>query len=108
MAQPSAQEQQMLELINRMRLAPAAELNLLLNSGDAAVASALSFFKVNINTLTQQWANLLPTAPLAWSNQLSDAALGHNQQMIAAGVQSHQLPGEALLGQRANNAGYTG
>jgi FG-GAP-like repeat/Cysteine-rich secretory protein family len=108
MAQPTAQEQQMLELINRMRLSPAAELDLLLNSGDAAVANALSYFNVNISTLTQQWGSLLPTAPLAWSNQLSDAALGHNQQMIMAGVQSHQLPGEAQLGQRANNASYTG
>jgi uncharacterized protein YkwD len=108
MAQPSAQEQQMLELINRMRQAPAAELSLLLNSGDAAVANALSAFNVNIGTLTQQWSSLLPTAPVAWSSQLSDAALGHNQQMIAAGVQSHQVSGEAALGQRANNAGYTG
>jgi hypothetical protein len=108
MAQPTAQEQQMLELINRMRQAPAAELDLLLNSGDVAVANALSFFNVSISTLTQQWASLLPTAPVAWSSQLSDAALGHNQQMIAAGVQSHQLPGEAALGLRANNAGYTG
>jgi uncharacterized protein YkwD len=108
MAQPTAQEQQMLELINRMRQAPAAELNLLINSGDAAVASALTYFNVSISILTQQWSSLLPTAPVAWSSQLSDAALGHNQQMITAGVQSHQVTGEASLGQRATNSGYTG
>jgi uncharacterized protein YkwD len=110
MTQPTAQEQQMLELINRMRQAPAAELNLLINSGDANVASALSFFNVNINTLTQQWNTLSPTAPLAWSSQLSDAAIGHNQKMITANEQSHQVLSlnEPALGQRATNALYTG
>jgi uncharacterized protein YkwD len=108
MAQPTAQEQQMLELINRMRQAPAAELNLLINSGDADVNNALSFFAVNNATLTSQWATLVPTAPLAWSSQLSDASLAHNQQMITANVQSHQLPGELGLGARSEAAGYTG
>jgi Cysteine-rich secretory protein family/FG-GAP-like repeat/FG-GAP repeat len=108
MAQPTAQEQQMLELINRMRQAPAAELNLLINSGDPDINGALSFFGVNTTTLAQQWAALSPTSPLAWSSQLSDASLLHNQQMIAANVQSHQVAGEPGLDGRANNAGYTG
>jgi FG-GAP-like repeat/Cysteine-rich secretory protein family/FG-GAP repeat len=108
MTQPTAQEQQMLELINRMRQAPAAELNLLINSGDPDINGALSFFGVNATTLAQQWATLSPTSPLAWSSQLSDASLAHNQQMIAANVQSHQVAGEPGLGARANNAGYTG
>jgi uncharacterized protein YkwD len=110
MAQPTAQEQQMLELINRMRQAPATELNLLINSGDANVNSALSYFSVNNATLTSQWNSLVPTAPLAWSSQLSNAAIAHNQQMISANDQSHQViaSNEPDLGVRANNSGYTG
>jgi FG-GAP-like repeat/Cysteine-rich secretory protein family len=110
MPQPTAREQQMLELINRMRQAPSAELNLLINSGDSDVASALSFFNVNTSILAQQRASLSPTSPVAWSNQLSDAAIGHNQQMIAANVQSHQVTAlnELTLGQRATNSAYTG
>jgi hypothetical protein len=106
MAQPTAQEQQMLELVNRMRQAPAAELNILLNSGDPNIDNALTFFNVDRNTLNQQWSQLSPTAPVAWSSELSNAALSHNQQMIAANLQSHQVPGELPFAQRNVNAGY--
>jgi hypothetical protein len=106
MAQPTAQEQQMLELVNRMRQAPAAELNILLNSGDPNIDNALTFFNVDRNILNQQWSQLSPTASLAWSSELSNAALSHNQQMIAANLQSHQVPGELPFAQRNVNAGY--
>jgi hypothetical protein len=106
MAQPTAQEQQMLELVNRMRQAPAAELSILLNSGDPNIDNALTFFNVDRNTLNQQWSQLSPTTPVAWSSELSNAALSHNQQMIAANLQSHQVPGELSFAQRNVNAGY--
>lgn len=106
MAQPTAQEQQMLELVNRIRQAPAAELNILLNSGDPNIDNALTFFNVDRSTLNQQWSQLSPTAPVAWSSELSNAALSHNQQMIAANLQSHQVPGELPFAQRNVNAGY--
>jgi hypothetical protein len=106
MAQPTAQAQQMLELINRMRQAPAAELNMLLNSGDPNINNALSYFNVDRNLLSQQWSQLSPTAPIAWSSELADAAIGHSQQMINANLQSHQVPGELPFDQRARNAGY--
>jgi len=44
MANPSAEEQYMLELVNRMRIDPAAEYNLLVNSDDSNVNGALTFF----------------------------------------------------------------
>jgi uncharacterized protein YkwD len=106
MAQPTAQAQQMLELINRMRQAPAPELNILLNSGDPNINNALTYFNVDRNLLSQQWSQLSPTAPVAWSNELADAAIGHSQQMINANLQSHQVPGELPFDQRAKNAGY--
>jgi uncharacterized protein YkwD len=106
MANPTAQEQELLELINRMRMRPDAELDILLNSNDPDVAAALKYFKVNVNTLKSQWSKLKAVAPLAWSSPLNDAAKSHNQAMIAADNQSHQLPGEADLGTRITNAGY--
>jgi hypothetical protein len=106
MAQPTAQAQEMLELINRMRRAPAAELNILLNSGDPKIDGALSFFNVDRNTLSQQWSQLSATAPVAWSSELADAAIGHSQQMINKNLQSHQVEGEPPFDQRARNAGY--
>ena len=89
-------------------MSPADELNLLLNSGDRTIDSALDFFNVNIATLTQQWNQLSPIAPLAWSSFLNDSAETHNGFMIREDQQSHNLPGELGLGPRITNAGYTG
>jgi hypothetical protein len=108
MAQPTAKDQEMLELINRMRQNPAGELDLLLNSADPKINQALNFFQVNRDVLRQQWQQLQPTAPVAWSNELDRAASNHNQLMIANDLQSHNLPGEPGLIQRNVNAGYEG
>lgn len=108
MPQPTAQAQEMLELVNRMRRAPAAELNLLLNSGDPKIAQALQQFGVDRTLLAQQWSGLVPVAPVAWSSELATSAAGHNQQMITADTQAHQLPGEVGIYDRAVNAGYVG
>lgn len=108
MAQPTAIEQEMLELLNRFRINPAKELSILLNSTDPDVNSALSYFNVNRTELANQWATLVPAQPLAWSGSLNDAATNHNKLMISNDQQSHQLPGEASLGTRFTNAGYTG
>ena len=82
MSNPTAQEQEFLELINRIRTAPVAELDLLLNSSDpianAAIDAALKQFQTNRNTLRSQWDKLNPAAPLAWSSALNQAAATHN------------------------------
>ncbi|MEQ8380785.1 MAG: CAP domain-containing protein [Coleofasciculus sp. A1-SPW-01] len=105
-SQPTVQEQEMLELINRMRLNPVGELDLLINSADADVNFALDYFNVDLDVLQTQWANLQPVQPLAWSDQLQEAAQNHNQLMIQEDTQSHQLPGELNLSQRIANTGY--
>jgi hypothetical protein len=51
MANPTAREQELLELINRMRIAPSAELALLLASSDQSIKDALTYFKVDLATL---------------------------------------------------------
>lgn len=118
--EPSNDEQLMLELTNRMRWDPAAELHILVNinkgppatwrapkSNDPNVASALGYFNVDANTLATQWAGLATrVAPLAWNGALHNAAVAHNAEMIRYDQQSHQLPGEPTLGQRLVSAGY--
>jgi hypothetical protein len=97
-----------LELLNRMRANPAAELPLLLNSNDPAVNSALHYFAVNQQVLAQQWASLTPAPPLAWNDNLAIAASAHSQLMNAFHQLSHQLPGELDLKSRIQAAGYDG
>src|SRR5262245_6347924 len=101
-------EQFMLELINRMRTNPAAELPLLLNSNDPAVQNALAFFNVNTTLLTQQWATLTPVPPLAYNDSLAAAAVFHSEKMREFDQQEHQLPGEPDLAARVQAFGYTG
>ncbi len=91
MANPTAREQEFLELINRMRTTPAAELAILLGSSDPDIKIALDYFKVNQETLRAAWSKLKALAPLAWSNQLNDSAAAHNQTMIKYDQQSHHV-----------------
>ncbi len=114
LAAPTNLEQELLEWVNRFRINPAGEYNRLirsdlpLSSDIPGVADAISFFSVNLGRLRSELAALAPAAPLAWSGALNDAARGHNQAMIDADSQSHELPGEGDLGERATAAGYTG
>jgi hypothetical protein len=107
MATPTAREQELLELLNRMRLNPAAELNLLLNSGDTKVNEALAFFKVDRTVLAQQWTSLTASQALAWSEALNASANNHNAVMIAQDKQEHVLEGEQSIPLRTKAAGYS-
>ena len=121
-AEPTDDEQLMLEMINRMRWDPAAELHILtrINPGppatwqtpkspDPDVAGALTFFNVDANLLAQQWAGLTPrVAPLAWNANLADAATFHSGRMIFHDDQQHEFPGDPGLVERFESHGYTG
>ncbi|HTL27896.1 MAG TPA: CAP domain-containing protein [Tepidisphaeraceae bacterium] len=104
---PSGREQEMMELLNRMRTNPSAELPLLIHSNDANVNNALDFFNVNTSVLSDQWASLSPVQPLAWNSSLYNAAEDHTERMLDQDQQSHQLPGEETLGDRIKDAGYS-
>jgi Ca2+-binding RTX toxin-like protein len=103
---PTAREQQMLELLNRLRMHPGDELPLMLDSRDPDIVNALRFFNVDENQLRQQWKQLAAVPPLAWNDALARTAKGHNQRMLVAEKQSHQLPGEPVLSNRVAGAGY--
>jgi uncharacterized protein YkwD len=119
-AAPSESEQLWLEMINRFRAQPRAELDLLTkyvtpgigttfatpSSPDPGVRLALSFYNVNAAVLRSQFDALSAAPPLAWNANLHSAAAAHTSAMIAADQQSHQLPGEPDLAQRLTNAGY--
>lgn len=106
MANPNALEQYMLELINRMRMNPGHEYDILVNSTNPDIQSALNFFPVNLTELQSQWEQLQPAQPVAWSNKLHDSAVTHSQLMIDNNQQSHNLPNELSLGDRIRNTGY--
>jgi Ca2+-binding RTX toxin-like protein len=108
------EEQYLLELINETRLDPLGAANRYisgyspLTSPYANIQNAFNAFGVSGPNLLQQFSALSPVQPLAWNDALGSAARTHNAAMIAADQQTHQAPGEADLGARANAAGYSG
>jgi hypothetical protein len=113
MALPTNEEQELLQLVNRFRADPAGEAARIINGtgmtadAAAAIAGAMGFFGVDTALFTQQLAALSAAAPLAWNSNLNDAAAAHSAAMIAADMQSHQVPGEDSLGPRVTAAGYS-
>ncbi len=109
---PSPMAQAFLEDINRMRVDPQGELEVLFSSldpltaRDSEVQRAIDYFDVDSQTLVNQWSSLEPVPPVAWNEQLSEAAELHNQLMLSRDQQSHQLPGELSLRQRILATGY--
>ncbi|MBX3403598.1 MAG: choice-of-anchor D domain-containing protein [Phycisphaeraceae bacterium] len=110
---PTAEEQYMLELLNRMRVNPSDELALLTSSltgvamsQDPDINAALNFFNVSGPILQSQWNTLTPVSPLAWDEALYNMAELQSQNMILDDTQSHNLPGRPTLAQRATQFGY--
>lgn len=117
-ADPTPVQQYWLELMNRMRLNPAAELEHLTNysvpgatfgsppSDDPAVTAALQFFNTNAAVLAAQWGGLTSAPALAWNGLLSNTASIYSDVMVANDVQTHNLDG-LDLGTRILNGGYS-
>lgn len=113
MANPSNEEQFLLELVNHTRLNPLGNAARYITgytpqptSQDPYIQNALTYFRVSGSALAAAFAGLPPVQPVAWNSALNAAAAGHSQILIANDAQSHQEPGEPGLGQRAINAGY--
>lgn len=110
---PSAEEQEMLELINRMRTDPQGELHRLIKSfspydaWDSRITTAIRTYSYpKPDVLAREWASLVAAPPLAWNSSLAIAAADHSYAMMVSGEQSHQLEGEPPLYDRVVNAGY--
>lgn len=91
--QPSAQEQYMLELLNRARLDPVGEAALYgidLNEGLA------------VGTLSSA-----PRQPLAFSDELTAAARAHSEDMLSRNFFAHVNPDGVSPSDRIQTAGYT-
>lgn len=110
---PSADEQEMFEWLNRLRMDPQAHLYEMvdstspLHSSDAYIQTGITYWKVDGPTLKAQWDLLRPVAPLAWNADIAEASRAHSQLMAASNDQQHQFPGEADIGDRLTAAGYT-
>ena len=133
---PSPFEQEQLEHINRMRMDPAGELAIWFDSLSPLntfepdgpdefhpIQDALNHFGVSSSALQTQWAGLIPAPPLAWNENLYDAATLHTTLSVEQNLQAHRVwedtdgdgvkdPDEDFiepeLADRIEDAGYMG
>ena len=111
---PPAIAQEMLEHVNRMRMDPQGELDVLfvsldpLVSSDPSVTEAINIFAdPTPSEIRTEWPSLVPAPPLAWHESLYSAAVGHSEDMIQYDEQLHEFPNEPTFAERLTAAGYT-
>ena len=63
-------------------------------------------FDLKILNLVNQERSAAGLDPLGIDSQLDTAANLHTDEMVQADTMSHQLPGQAGLGDRVSNTGY--
>ncbi len=105
---PTAEEQLLLEMVNRARANPPAEGARLASTTDPDVLSAYSFFNVNLAQLQSQFNSYPVRPPIAFNASLITAARLHSQDMAANNFQGHNGSNGSTLVQRIESAGYTG
>ncbi len=114
---PSADEQELLEQINRFRTDPQGELARIFSvyESDALVArnslvgdaiKLNSYPKNSIPTFLNEWSSLSSTSPLAFSSALNSAAASHSSYMRQKNDVSHRCAGEDELAVRLAKAGF--
>ncbi len=85
---PTGAEQELLQLVNRFRSAPAAELNHMftsvspLKAVDPFVQTNVDYFKTQGATLRSELQALQSAPPVAWNEQVYNFAASHNAAMI--------------------------
>ncbi len=111
---PDAGEQRMLWFMNRARQNPTAEGSWLATMNDPDVASARTYFSVDVDALQAAFAALLPKPPAAFDIRLHDASVLHSEDLINRDAQDHTGQVDKILasgfycnGLRASVFSYT-
>ncbi|MBK8093965.1 MAG: hypothetical protein IPK32_18835 [Verrucomicrobiaceae bacterium] len=114
-ADPTAEQQEWLELINRFRADPQGELDRLVNitgnswdpvkASDPNVVIALNYFGTSAADLVAQFSVLNSAPALAWNSSLHASSLTYSNLMVSQDQQSHTLDG-LTIDQRIQAGGY--
>lgn len=105
---PTAQEQLLLEMVNRARADPTAEGVRLAETTDPDVLSAYSYFSVDTNQVKSDFAGYASQPPLAFNPNLITSARRHTNDMATNDFQDHTGSDGSTLKTRTADAGYTG
>jgi uncharacterized protein YkwD len=106
---PTDQEQYMLQLLNEARTNPAAAAAQITSASNLTpdVLATLNYYNVNLQQAEQKIGTATPQPPLAWNQDLANAAQGQSQYEADTQVQTHTGSGGSTTQQRIEAAGYT-
>jgi hypothetical protein len=104
--EPTAQEQEYLERINRARADPTGEARRWQTTADPDIRAAYAAFGVDLALMAAQLSGLPPAQPLAFHPQLLAAARRHTRDQFEGGFQSHVGSDGSHPGSRITAAGY--
>lgn len=92
---PTGQEQEFLQLVNRFRTDPRGEFDRIFSSTSplksrySTIQSDLDRHQVSGALLKSEWAALSPVEPLVWNEALSNFSSSHNNSMIRSNKGFH-------------------
>ena len=105
-AQPSSQEQYLLELINAARANPPAEGQLLANVTDSEILRYYQYYKVNVGDMVSQFNGYAARPPLALNPDLMASSRQQSLYQAASGVQTHTSADGTTFDKRIGATGY--
>jgi uncharacterized protein YkwD len=105
-ANPSNEEQYILELINAARANPTAEGRMLANATESDIVASYNAYGVNRDELASTFAGYAAKPPLAMSAELSAAAKVQSVDQATNGYEGHVSFDGATPQQRVNATGY--
>lgn len=103
---PSSQQQYMLQLINMARTAPKVAAEWVSSNVTPEVRNTLNHYNVDVNAVKQTIASSNPLPPVAWNDDLADAAQSHSEDMADNQFQSHEGSNGSSPDDRIKAAGY--
>ncbi len=103
---PTDKEQYMLELINRGRANPLAEIKRIIAENDPDVRSAMETYKISVSHLIEEFSSYKPVPPLAFNTELMLAAHRHDEDMLENDFQGHIGSDGSTLKDRLEAVGY--
>ncbi len=104
--EPTAQEQHLLELINRARANPAAEGQMLAGISDPEILRYYSHYAVNTNKLRSDFSGYQAQPPLALNAKLMASSRGQSLDQAAHGFQGHDGSNGTHFDSRITAQGY--
>ena len=102
---PSAEEQYIVELINRTRMNPANEGKILRASTDPDLLTAYQTRAVNLAMFESEMAAFSPVPPVAINARLSEGSLIHTMDMLNNAFQGHTGSDGSSAGDRITRRG---